>query len=166
MFKKILISFAIAASFLTAPALSYAQGRVGVVNTERLLAESNMARASQTKLEQEFSARQKALEAQGQKLQGMLEAYQKDLPTLSASQKEQRERLIQQEDQKFGALRDDFQRALNQRRNEELQALLDKANAAVKQVATNEKFDLIITEAAFVKPELDITDKVLSILNK
>lgn len=167
MLKKILISFGIALSLLSASALSYAQSsRVGVVNTERILTESNMAKASQAKLEQEFSARQQALEAQIKKFQTMVETYQKDMPVLSASDKTARESQLQQEGQKLDRMRDEFQRDLNQRRNQELQALLDKANAAVRQVATNEKFDLILTEAAFVKPELDITDKVLAILNK
>ncbi|CAK7062845.1 Chaperone protein Skp [Saezia sanguinis] len=167
MLKQFLISISIAVSLLAAPALSYAQSsRVGVVNTERILSESNMARASQTKLEQEFAARQRDLEAQGTKVQGMVDTFTKDAPTLSESNKATRQAQIQQEIEKFDRMRDEFQRDLNTRRNQELQILLDRANTAVRQIAANEKFDLILTEAAFVKPELDITDKVLAILNK
>ena len=46
----------------------------------------------------------------------------------------------------------EFREDLNQRRNEELSAVLDKANRAIKEIAEREKFDLILQEAVFVSP--------------
>lgn len=165
MYKKLLISFGFAISLITVPTFAWAQTKVGVVNTERILTESTMAKNSQAKLEKEFSARQKDVETQGTKVQSMIQAYEKDATTLSASDRASRESKIQQEDQKYREMATKFQNDLNKRRNEELQALLDKANDAVKKVATSDKFDLILTEAAYVKTDLDITDKVLKMLN-
>lgn len=166
MIKKFLLSISIVAALLGAPALSYAQSsRVGVVNTERILNESDLGKASAQRLEQEFSAEQRRIEEQEQRFQGMVESYQRDLPTLSESARTTRLTQLQQEEQNVLRARSDFQRNLNNRRNQELQVLLERANAAIRQVATNERFDLILTEAVFVKPELDITDRVLTILN-
>ena len=54
-------------------------------------------------------------------------------------------------------LREDF----NQRRNEELQKLLRQANTVIKNIAQREKYDLILQEAIYVNPKIDITDQVL-----
>ena len=51
------------------------------------------------------------------------------------------------------------------RKNEELQSVLDRANRVVKQVAEQEKYDLILQEAVYINPKHDITDKVIKALN-
>ena len=71
-----------------------------------------------------------------------------------------RRRLLEQAEQLFGRAED-----LNQRRNEELQALLQRAQAIVRQIAEQEKYDLIVQDAVYFSPRVDITDKVLRVLN-
>ena len=44
-------------------------------------------------------------------------------------------------------------------------AVLDRANRVVKQVAEAEKYDVILQEAVYLNPQLDITDKVIKALN-
>lgn len=167
MMKKILINLAIAFSLLVPAVYAHAQAsKVGVVNLDRLLSESKVAQSSQAKLESEFSTRQSNLEAQQRKLEEMVQAYRKDEPTLSDSSKKQRIDTIRGEEEKLAVAVNDFQKDLNDRRGQEMQALLDKINDAVKRVATSEKYDLILTEAVYAKPELDITQKVLDIINK
>ena len=43
--------------------------------------------------------------------------------------------------------------------------MLERANRIVKQVAETEKYDVILQEAVYVNPKLDITDKVIKALN-
>ncbi len=61
--------------------------------------------------------------------------------------------------------RREFQEDLNQRKNEELASVLDRANRVVKQIFDQEKYDLILQEAVFAGPRVDITDKVIKALN-
>lgn len=165
MIKKLFISIGLAFSLLLPAVYAQAQARVAVVNIDRILSEARMAQASQTKLEQEFSARQAALEAEAKKLEEMIAAYQRDLVTLSESARNQREAALRTADENFTRTSNEFQRDLNNRRAQELQALLERANAAVQRVATEGKFDLILSEAVYVNPTYDVTDKVLNILN-
>jgi outer membrane protein len=65
----------------------------------------------------------------------------------------------------------DFQRAdrqfredLNLRRNEETAAVQERAQKAIQQIADGEKIDLIVQEAVYISPRIDITDKVLKAL--
>jgi len=45
------------------------------------------------------------------------------------------------------------------------QQVLDRANRVVKQVAEAEKYDVVLQEAVYINPKLDITDKVIKALN-
>lgn len=139
--------------------------RIGFVNTERVLREANMAKASQTKLEQEFSKREKDLQAVGAQLKAASDKFERDAPTLPEAQRVARQRQLVDQDRDFQRKQREFQEDVTMRKNEELQLVLDKANRVIKQVAEAEKFDLILQEAVYINPKHDITDKVLNGLN-
>ena len=84
---------------------------------------------------------------------------------LAEADRVRRQREIAEMDRDFQRRQREFREDLNQRRNEELSAVLDKANRAIKEIAEREKFDLILQEAVYVSPRLDITDQVVKQLN-
>ena len=43
--------------------------------------------------------------------------------------------------------------------------MVERANKVIKQIFEQEKFDLIVQEAVFAGPRVDITDKVIKTLN-
>ncbi len=43
--------------------------------------------------------------------------------------------------------------------------MLDQANRTVKQIAESEKYDIILQEAVYASPRIDITDKVIKALS-
>lgn len=138
-----------------------ADTRIGVVNTERVLRDAAPAVQAQKKIEKEFAQRDQEMQRLAKQLQSLQEALEKNAVTMSESEKRNKER-------EFGDLNRDFQRKqrefredLNQRRNEELAVVLERANKAIKAIAEAEKFDVILQEAAYVSPRVDITDKVI-----
>ena len=139
--------------------------RVGFVNTDRIFREANTAKQAQTKLEQEFSRREKELNELGTALKNASEKFEREAPTLSETQRSQRQRQLIDQDRDFQRKRREFQEDLNARKNEELQQVLDRANRVVRQVAEQEKYDLILQEAVYINPKHDITDKVIRALN-
>ena len=139
--------------------------RVGFVNTDRIFREANTAKAAQTKLEQEFSKREKELVDIGNTLKSNSEKLERDAPTLSDTQRASRQKQLADQDREFQRKRREFQEDLNARKNEELQQVLEKANKVVKQVAEAEKYDLILQEAVYINPKHDITDKVIKVIN-
>ena len=165
-FKRVFSRHAIAALALGCTTLaSAAELRIGFVNTDRIFKEAATAKAAQSKLEQEFSRREREVEGLGTQLKSASEKLEKDAPTLSDSQRAARQRQLVELDREFQRRRREFQEDLAQRKNEELQLVLERANRVIKQVAESEKYDLIMQEAVYVNPKLDITDKVLSGLN-
>jgi outer membrane protein len=151
---------AVAAQPVTAQEL-----KIGYVNSERVLREAAPAQAAQKKLEAEFGKRQREMTEAEQRLKAAADKLEKDGPTLAAADRARRERELVEQDRDLQRKRREFQEDLNNRKNEELQAIIDRANRAVKTLAESEKFDLIIQEAVYINPKHDITDRVIKLLN-
>ncbi|HYP86323.1 OmpH family outer membrane protein [Variovorax sp.] len=139
--------------------------RVGFVNPDRVLREAQPAKAAQAKLEAEFTKRDKDLQAQGEALKAASERFEREAPTLSESQRMQRQRALIDQDREFQRKRREFQEDLNARKNEELQAVYERANRVIKQIAEADRYDAILQEAIYINPKHDITDKVIRALN-
>ena len=139
--------------------------KAGFVNTDRIFREATAAKAAQTKLEQEFSKREKDLVDKGNALKTASEKFEREAPTMAESQRISRQRQLVDQDRDFQTKRREFQEDLNSRKNEELAAVLDRANKDVKQVAESDKYDVILQEAVYINPKYDITDKVIKALN-
>ena len=139
--------------------------RIGYVNTDRIFREANTAKAAQTKLEQEFAKREKELVDIGNTLKTSSEKLEREAPTLSEAQRNSRQKQLVDQDRDFQRKRREFQEDLNARKNEELQQVLERANRVVKQVAEAEKYDVVLQEAVYINPKLDITEQVIKALN-
>ena len=161
-----LMALALCGACFAAPvALAQEATRIGFVNTDRMLREAAPAKAAQSKLEQEFSRREKELVDLGNTLKAASDKFEREAPTLAESQRNARQKTLVDQDREFQRKRREFQEDLNARKNEELQQVLERANRIVKQVAEAEKYDVILQEAVYVNPKLDITDKVIKALN-
>ena len=152
--------------WLPATALAQQAGaKIGFVSTERIMKEANPAKAAQAKIEQDFARRDKELQDLNARLRGATEKLDKEQSVLAESDRSRRQREIAEMDRDFQRRQREFREDLNQRRNEELSAVLEKANRAIKEIAEREKFDLILQEAVFVSPRMDITEQVVKLLN-
>ncbi len=160
--SKTVLGFIIAVAGLSASAQEF---RVGIVNLDRIFREANTAKAAQTKLEQEFSKREKEINDLGTQLKTLSDKFEREAPTLAESQRNTRQRQLVDQDREFQRKRREFQEDLNTRKNEELQLVIERANKVVKTLAETEKYDLILQESVYVNPKHDITDKVIKALN-
>jgi outer membrane protein len=139
--------------------------KVGYVNSERILRETNLAKAAETKLQAEFSRREKALVDLETKLRGSAEKLDKDSPALSEAERGRRQRELIEQDRDLQRKRREFNEDVAQRKNEELSAVIEKANKVIKQIFEQEKYDLIVQDAIHASPRVDITKKVIDALN-
>lgn len=154
---------------LAAPALAQAQAgssRIGFVYTERLMTDSKMAKAADAKLTAEFSKRQKVVEEMVGKYKTASEKFDAEAPNLSELERPRRARELYNMQKEVERMQREFQEDLQQRKNEERAAIAQKAYKLVEQVAEQEKLDAVLVEAAWVSPRVDITDKILKLLDK
>ena len=141
-----------------------AQSKIGFVNTERILREAVPAQRAQKKIEAEFAKRDQEMQKIAADLKRMQDDLDKESVTMSETQRRNKER-------EFGELNRDFQRKqrefredLNQRRNEELAQVVEQANRVIRQLAEQEKYDIIFQDAVFANPRIDITERVIKAL--
>jgi outer membrane protein len=139
--------------------------KIGYVNSDRVLREAVPAKAAQAKLEAEFSKREKELTDIGNRLKAAGDKLDKDAPTLAESERNRRQRDLIDQDREFQRKRREFQEDLSQRKNEELAGVVERANKVIKQIFESEKYDLVLQEAVFAGPRVDITEKVIKALN-
>ena len=154
----------VAMSLLVGSTAVAAEFKIGFVNTERVFRDAAPAVRAQKKIEQEFAKRDQDMQKMAEQIRKLQESLEKNTVTMTESDRRNKER-------EFGELSKDFQRKqrefredLNQRRNEELAAVLERANRTIKAIAESEKYDIIFQEAVYASPRIDITDKVIKAL--
>jgi outer membrane protein len=156
-----------AAVCLVAFTASAQELRIGVVLPDRVIKESNITKLAETKLQQEFSKREKDLLETDKSFKAAVEKFERDASTMSESQRAARQKQFAEQDRDLKRKGREFQEELNARRNEEMQQVFDRASRVIKQIGESEKYDLIIeaTGTLYVNPKHDITDKVLKVIN-
>jgi len=168
--RKLAVRTGLAAT-LAAVCMGFAAGvqaqelKIGYVNSERVLREANLAKAAQAKLEAEFGKRERELQELAQRLKAAADKLERDAPTLSPTEQQRRQRELVEQDRDVQRKRREFQEDLNQRRNEELAAVVERANRVIKQIFDTEKYDVILQEVVFASSRVDITEKVIRGLN-
>ena len=157
MLKKLAVLTFVA--LLSVPA--WADTKIGFVNTEKIFRDAAPAVRAQKKIEKEFEKRDQEMQRLAKQLQAAQESLEKNAVTMSETEKRNKEREFNDLNRDFQRKQREFREDLNQRRNEELASVLERANKAIKSIAEAEKFDVILQEAAYVAPRVDITDKVI-----
>ncbi|MEY4748846.1 MAG: hypothetical protein RIQ60_1060 [Pseudomonadota bacterium] len=166
MMKSLFFSLTAALALaVTAPVAMGQELKIGYVNSDRVLRDAAPAKAAQAKLEAEFGKREKDLNDAAAKLKNAADKLDKDAPTLSESQRTQRQRELVEADRDIQRKRREFQEDLTQRKNEELATVVERANKVIKQIYESEKYDLVLQDAVFASSRIDITDKVIRLLN-
>lgn len=153
------------ALLLSVAGAAAADTKVGAVNVERILRDSSTAKAVSAKLEQDFSKRERDLRGSADQLRQAVEKFERESPTLPESQRASRQRTLVDQERDLQRRQRDFQEELNLRRNEALQQVVEKLNRVIRTIAEAEKYDLIVQEAYYVSPRVDITDRVMTQLD-
>lgn len=159
---KILLP-ALLMAFVT-PALA-AEFKIGFVNGQRVVNESPQAKRAKQKLEKEFEKRDQELQQLSKRLQTMQENLEKNGVTMAESERRNKEREFNELNRDFQRKQREFREDLNLRQNEEMAGIFERANKVIKQIAEAEKFDLIVQEAVYFSPRIDVTDKVIKALS-
>jgi outer membrane protein len=160
-----IIAVVLAATLLPiAAGASAAETKIGFVNTERVFREAAPAMKAQKKLEKEFAAREQELQKMAKQAKELQTHLEREGVTISESDRRNKERDLANLNRDFQRAQREFREDLNLRRNEELGAVHDRARKTIMEIAEKEKFDLVLEEAVYFSPRIDITDRVLKAL--
>ncbi len=142
-----------------------AEFKLGFVNGQRVVNESPQAKRAKQKLEKEFEKRDQELQQLSKRLQSMQENLEKNGVTMAESERRTKEREFSELSRDFQRKQREFREDLNLRQNEEMAAIFERANKIIKQIAETEKYDLIVQEAVYFSPRIDLTEKVVKALS-
>ncbi len=155
----------LAAALLGMSQAAIAETKIGFVNSDRVMREAAPAVRAQQRLEKEFEKRDQELQRIARDLKSMQEDLERNGPTMADGDRRNKERALNELNRDFQRKQREFREDLNQRRNEELASVLDKANRTVKELAEQENYDIIFQEAVYANPRIDLTDKVIKALS-
>ena len=138
--------------------------KIGFIDPERINRESAPAERASKQLEKEFAPRAQELQRREGQIKSLQSQLERDAMTMSETDRRAREQELTRLSVEFQRMQREYREDLNLRRNQELAALLERANRVIRQIAEAEKFDLIVQEAVYRNPRIDITDRVLKAL--
>ncbi len=139
--------------------------KIGFIDAERVNRESAPAERASKQLEKEFAPRAQELQRRENQIKALQGQLEKEAMTMSESDRRAKEQELARLNLDFQRMQREYREDLNLRRNQELSALFERANRIIRQIAESEKFDLILQEAVYRSPRIDITDKVLKALS-
>lgn len=141
--------------------VSYAELKIGFVNVAKVLEKAPQAEKAKKRLEQEFSPRDKHLVSQGKEIKKLEEKLSRDASVMGESERRKLERDIIAKKREAKRSQQEFSEDFNMRRNEELGKLQRRIIEAIRALAKDEKFDLLLTEGViFANPQIDVTEQV------
>ena len=153
----------IAASALPLGA-AQAQAKIGVVNVARLLQESPQAQAASQSLEGELANRKRELQTLERDLKTREEKLTKDGATMAEAERRNQEKSLRDSQRDYARKQNEFMEDLNVRRNEALGQLQRAVLQEVQTYAKSAGLDLVVADALYASPSVDITQQVLSAL--
>jgi len=162
--KTATLSFLILAASALPLGTAQAEVKIGVVNVARLLQESPQAQAASQALENEFAARRRELENQQKDLKAREDKLQKDGAVMAAAERSSAEKTLRDGQREFARKQNEFLEDLNVRRNEVLGQLQRTILQEVQTYAKGASLDVVVSEALYASPSVDVTNQVLAAL--
>ena len=161
--------FAILTVALCAPLLTQAADeiKIGFVNSSVLLEQAPQAEQAKQKLEQEFSAREEDLRQLRQEIQNLEGRLNRDGVTMNESDRGSLERELNRKLRDLQREQSNFRDDLNLRKNEELGKLQRLVLEAIREVARDRGYDLVLSEGVvYAADRVELTQDVLERLEQ
>lgn len=157
--------FGLGAAVLLAAAPAWAEMKIAVVDYGKLMEESPQAKAVSDALKNEFTPRQRDLQAQQASVKSKEDHLQKDGATMTQDQRARADKELRDGAREFSRKQSELQDDFNARKNEEMSRLQRILIEEVRTYAKAQGFDLVIADGViYSTPTLDITPAILTAL--
>lgn len=154
----------VACGALAGPAAAQ-EVKIGYVNLNEILS-SPRARVSAAKIEKEFAKRRAELAQLASTLKTKVAEFEKVASQLTDTDRLKQQRALSDLDQDLNRKQRAFTDDRTQRENEERAVLDELITKTVLQISQAEKYDLVVTDALYCSARINLTAKVLKVLDK
>ena len=136
--------------------------KIGVVDYQRLFAESPQAKVVSDALQAEFGPRLQQLVTQDNALKAKGEKLQKDVATMAPDQRSKAEKDLRDAARELERKKAELQDDSNAKRQEEMNKLQRSLITEVREYAKTQSFDIVLADGViYATPAVDITAQVL-----
>lgn len=142
-----------------------AEIRVGFVDRQRVIAEAPQAVKARKRIEKDFEKRDQELQRLTRQLQATQALFDGNSMTMAEAERRVKERELTELAHELQRKQREYREDLSLRQSEEMTMIFEQINKAIKQIANAEKYDLILQEAVYFNQRIDITDRVIKVLN-
>ena len=143
-------------------------GRIAYVNPQALFENAPGRRSAESTFTREAEGFRAELNRMGDALQTMITAYQKAEPTLTAAQKEQRQRAIGLKEDSLRARQQQLEQQASQRQSELMAPIMESVRKVLDDIRAEDGYAMIFSSEPGGSPilaadkNLDITDRVVA----
>jgi outer membrane protein len=139
--------------------------KLGYVDMQRAVAETEDGRKARAMLKKDFDQKQKELDEQQEELKKGMEDLEKKRTLLPADQVRSKEQELQSKLQKVQQTYMRHQQELQGKEQEALGKIVERMNRIVHKIASDENFTMVLDRTAaglvFAKPHLDLTNDLI-----
>jgi outer membrane protein len=142
--------------------------RIGVVDTQRAIMETEDGLRAQATLKKLFDSRQRELDKKQEDLQKERDDIDKQKDVLSKTALAKRVDKWQREMVQLQTVFVEYNKELQKKQGELTQPIFQKAMGLIRRLATQEGFDLIVDKTAvpYARGDLDLTDRLITLYNQ
>lgn len=145
--------------------------KVGVINSQRLLNETNAGKRAKDTLASFSKNRQTLLEMEERELRRMEEDFVKQASVLSSTAKREREELFRRRMQEYQQKHTDLNREIQEKQKDVLENFRDKVEVVVGKAAKRLGLHVVVDKSKggatiYHEPGLDISDQVIQDFNR
>jgi outer membrane protein len=142
------------------------EARVVVVNVERLLVDSQRARAANAKIEADFAPRRQQIQAQLRQLRDMSDKLAQDTLHLDDRERLMRSRAVGELERTVRRAQDRIREDFADRTASERDLIAKRIHDIVQALPAQQGVDVVLTRTIWHRPQIDVTDKVQALLDR
>jgi outer membrane protein len=160
-------ALAVVVALLAWSSSAEAQAKVGVVDTQRAIMETEDGLRAQATLKKLFDSRQRELDKKQEDLQKEREDIEKQRNVLSKGALQKRIEKWQREMVQLQTVFVEYNKELQKKQNELTAPIFQKSMGLIRRLAAQEGFDMVVDKQAvpYVRSDLDLTDRIIQLYN-
>jgi outer membrane protein len=149
---------------LLAAGQASAEIKIGYVEFNKLLEDAPQTKAAMQTLENEFGPRRRELMTMQNDLKAKEDKLQKEGAVMSESDRNNAEKALRDGQRELSRKGGEFQDDASTRKNEELSKVQRFLVQEIRNYASTQGYDIVVTDVVYAKQALDITPAVLAVL--
>jgi outer membrane protein len=162
------MALCLALGSVSRPVEAEGAAKVGVVDTQRAIMETEDGLRMQATLKKLFDSRQRELDKKQVDLQKERDDIEKQRGVLSQEALTKRVEKWQRDMMQLQTVFVEYNKEMQKKQNELTQPIFQRAMGLIRRMATQKGFDLIVDKQAvpYVRSDLDLTDQLITMYNE